>query len=103
MLHFCDRLNFILYTGILQKSFALQQHFYFVIFSGTPMETGLLSQPSTPQAISSHESSPPLTNLRDLGVILTENNTTDHMDIEFDLDKLNARNRVNMRISYIFM
>ena len=67
------------------------------------METGLLSQPSTPQAISSHESSPPLTNLRDLGVILTENNTTDHMDIEFDLDKLNARNRVNMRISYIFM
>ena len=65
------------------------------------METVLLSQPSTPQAISSHESSPPLTNLRDLGVILTENNTTDHMDIEFDLDKLNARNRVNMRISYI--
>ena len=58
------------------------------------METGLLSQPSTPQAISSHESSPPLTNLRDLGVILTENNTTDHMDIEFDLDKLNARNQV---------
>ena len=77
--------------------------FLFGYFSGTPMETGLLSQPSTPQAISSHESSPPLTNLRDLGVILTENNTTDHMDIEFDLDKLNARNRVNMRISYIFM
>ena len=28
MLYSCDRLNFILYTGILQKSFVWQQHFY---------------------------------------------------------------------------
>ena len=61
------------------------------------METGLLSQPSTPQATSSHESSPPLANLGDLGAILVENSATpplghapDNMDIEFDLERLNS-------------
>ena len=49
-------------------------------FSGTPMETGMLSQPSTPQAISSHESSPPIVTPQDMG-----SRTQDTMDIEIDL------------------
>ena len=44
------------------------------------METGMLSQPSTPQAISSHESSPPIVTPQDIG-----SRSQDTMDIEIDL------------------
>ena len=52
------------------------------------MET--ISQPSTPQDASIHESTPPLVDLGEFGSILAETSnvtTNDNMEIEFDLDK----------------